>query len=57
MYLAWAECCPDVPGTGVAGVVSPPVQVLHHPVQPPPKVVLGPPAPHRCVSIRIRSRI
>ncbi len=43
MYLAWAECGLDVPGTGVAGVVRPSVQVLHHPVQPSPQVVLRPP--------------
>ena len=32
-----------MPGPGVAGVVLPAVHVLHHPVQPPPEVVLGPP--------------
>ena len=31
-----------MPGAGVAGIVLPAVDVLHHPVQPPPQVVLGP---------------
>ena len=32
-----------MPGVGVAGVILPAVQVLHHPVQPPSQVVLRPP--------------
>ena len=32
-----------MPGAGVAAVLVPAVQILHHPVQPPPEVVLGPP--------------
>ena len=43
IYLAGAQGTCDVPGVGVARVVLPPVQVLHHPVQPPPEVILGPP--------------
>ena len=42
-YLAGTERPLDVPGAGVAAVVRPPVHVVHHPVQPPPQVVLGPP--------------
>ena len=42
-HLTGTEGALDMPGTGVAGVVLPPVQVLHHPVQPPSEVVLGPP--------------
>ena len=29
-------------GAGVAGIVLSAVDILHHPVQPPPQVVLGP---------------
>ena len=42
-HLTGTEGALDVPGTGVAGVVLSPVEVLHHPVEPPPQVVLGPP--------------
>ena len=41
--LAGAEGALDVLGAGVAAVLIASIQVLHHPVQPPPEVVLGPP--------------
>ena len=42
-YLTGTESTRDVPGIGVARVVLPAVEVLHHPVQPTPQVILGPP--------------
>ena len=42
-YLARAQSTGNVPGICVAGVILPAVQVLHHPVQPPSQVILGPP--------------
>jgi len=41
--LAGTESTGNVPGICVARVVLPAVQVLHHPVQPAPEVILGPP--------------
>ena len=42
-YLTGTESTRDVPGIGVARVVLPAVEVLHHPVQSAPQVILGPP--------------
>ena len=42
-YLARAQSTGNVPGICVAGVILPAVQVLHHPVQSPSQVILGPP--------------
>ena len=41
--LAGAEGALDVLGAGIAAVLIASIQVLHHPVQPPPEIVLGPP--------------
>ena len=41
--LAGAEGALDVLGAGVAAVLIASIQVLHHPVQPTPEIVLGPP--------------
>ena len=41
--LAGAEGALDVLGAGVAAVLIAAIQVLHHPVQPPSEIVLGPP--------------
>ena len=41
--LAGAEGALDVLGAGVTAVLAAAIQVLHHPVQPPSEIVLGPP--------------
>ena len=41
-YLTWTKGSLDVSGTGVAGIVLSAIHILHHPVQSPPQIVLGP---------------